>query len=121
MMENRTKFTVKYLREAVEFLQSLDEKAREKIAYNIGKAMLVVDKDLFKKLGDTDIWEFRTLHRGTAYRLFAFWDTEAETLVVATHGIAKKTQKTPPREIAKAEAIRQRYFDAKKTETQKSK
>ena len=120
MMENRTKFTVKYLREAVEFLQSLDEKAREKIAYNIGKAMLVVDKDLFKKLGDTDIWEFRTLHRGTAYRLFAFWDTAAETLVVATHGIAKKTQKTPPREIAKAEAIRQRYFDAKKTETQKA-
>ena len=28
-----------------------------------------------------------------------FWDTETETLVVATHGIIKKTQKTPQKEI----------------------
>ncbi|MCI7269074.1 MAG: type II toxin-antitoxin system RelE/ParE family toxin, partial [Prevotella sp.] len=28
-----------------------------------------------------------------------FWDTEEETLVIATHGIVKKTQKTPLKEI----------------------
>ena len=50
-----------YLKEAVEFLESLDEKAREKIVFNISKAMHVVDKDLFKKMGDSDIWEFRTI------------------------------------------------------------
>ena len=33
----------------------------------------------------------------------AFLDTEEETLVIATHGIVKKTQKTPLKEIAKAE------------------
>lgn len=27
--------------------------------------------------------------------IFAFWDTQTDTLVIATHGIIKKTQKTP--------------------------
>ena len=43
-----------------------------------------------------------------------FWDTEEETLVIATHGIVKKTQKTPLKEIAKAEEIRKEYFNSKK-------
>ena len=42
-----------------------------------------------------------------------FWDTEEDTLVIATHGIVKKTQKTPPKEIAKAEALRNEYFNDK--------
>ena len=44
----------------------------------------------------------------------AFLDTEKETLVIATHGIVKKTQKTPLKEIAKAEEIRKEYFNNKK-------
>ena len=43
-----------------------------------------------------------------------FLDTEEETLVIATHGIVKKTQKTPLKEIAKAEEIRKEYFNNKK-------
>ena len=43
----------------------------------------------------------------------AFLDTEEETLVIATHGIIKKTQKTPLKEIAKAEEIRKEYFNNK--------
>lgn len=45
---------------------------------------------------------------------FAFWDTEQNTLIVATHGIIKKTQKTPPKEIAKAEEIKRKYFEIKR-------
>ena len=70
-----------------------------------------MDAEIFKKLGNTDIWEFRTLYEGKAYRLFAFWDTQTDTLVVATHGIVKKRQKTPAKEIAKAERLRQLYFE----------
>ena len=44
----------------------------------------------------------------------AFLDAEEETLVIATHGIVKKTQKTPLKEIAKAEEIRKEYFNNKK-------
>ena len=67
-----------------------------------------------KKLNDL-IWEFRTLYNGKAYRLFSFWDRidGQETLVVATHGILKKTQKTPPKEIKKAEEIRKQYLNNK--------
>ena len=66
-----------------------------------------------KKLENSEIWEFRTLFNGNCYRLFSFWDTETGTLIVATHGIVKKTQKTPQKEIAKAEEIRQQYFELK--------
>ena len=38
---------------------------------------------------------------------------ENETLVIATHGIIKKTQKTPAKEIAKAETIKKEYFKSK--------
>jgi phage-related protein len=48
------------------------------------------------------------------YRLLSFWDTVNETLVIATHGFVKKTQKTPEKEIAKAEYIRNIYFNSKK-------
>lgn len=100
----------------MEFLQSLPKKASDKIVYNISKSMLITDNELFKKLDGTDIWEFRTLYNGIKYRLLAFWDTESEALVIATHGFVKKAQKTPAKEIAKAEAIRKEYFNEKKKE-----
>ena len=99
----KIKLRIEFLDMAREFFSSLPEKVQQKITY----------KDIFKKLEDTEIWEFRTLFNGTCYRFFAFWDTELEALVVATHGIVKKTQKTPKKEIKKAEAIRKEYFDDK--------
>jgi phage-related protein len=107
-------FEVELLPDAVEFLELLDDKARAKIYYNIKKAQFVKDNELFKKLNDF-IWEFRTLYNGKAYRLFSFWDKVdgKDTLVVATHGILKKTQKTPSKEIIKAEEIRKQYLEYK--------
>jgi phage-related protein len=105
-------FDLEFLPEAIEFLENLDNKSREKIYYNIKKAQFVNDNELFKKLNDL-IWEFRTLYNGKAYRLFSLWDKSSgkETLVVATHGILKKTQKTPTKEIKKAEEIRKLYLE----------
>lgn len=80
--------------EAESFVRLQPIKAQQKITYNIRKLESgVMDKDLFKKLDDSEIWELRTLFSGICYRLFAFWDTETETLVVATHGIIKKRRK----------------------------
>lgn len=110
-------FRLVLMEEARDFIKSLPEEAREKIYYNIGKVKSGIrDVELFKKLENSEIWEFRTLYNKISYRLFAFWDKDLETLVVATHGIIKKTQKTPSKEIAKAEEIRQLYFEAKKKE-----
>lgn len=97
--------------EARNFIEGLPEAVSYKIYYNIKRvAGGERNKELFKKLENSEIWEFRTLYNKTAYRLFAFWDKDKETLVIATHGIIKKTQKTPSKEIAKAEAIRKEYF-----------
>ena len=108
------KFEVEFLPEAIEFMNQLDAKARDKIYYNLKKAQFVSDDELFKKLNDY-IWEFRTLYNHTAYRLFSFWDRShgKPTIVIATHGIIKKTQKTPVKEIEKAEKIRKQYLETK--------
>lgn len=111
---SRYKIQVVLLDEAVTFVRSLPLKVQQKITYNYKKIEHgIVDKELFKKLENSEIWEFRTLFNGNCYRLFSFWDTETGTLIVATHGIVKKTQKTPQKEIAKAEEIRQQYFELK--------
>jgi phage-related protein len=108
------KFRVQFLDEASEFLDQIEEKAREKIIYNIRKSQVINDSDLFKKL-NSEIWEFRTLHMKMKYRLLAFWDKldKADTVVIATHGIIKKTDKVPHAEIEKAERIRKLYFEQK--------
>ena len=108
------KLRVVLMDEALTFVRSLPLKVQQKITYNYKKIEHgIVDKELFKKLENSEIWEFRTLFNGNCYRLFSFWDTETGTLIVATHGIVKKTQKTPQKEIAKAEEIRQQYFELK--------
>jgi len=111
------KFQVYLLEEAAKFIDSLDEKARDKIIYNLQKARFSNDKELFKKLKD-EIWEFRTLFNKTHYRLFAFWDKtgKTETVVISTHGLIKKTDKTPNADLEKAEKIRKLYFERKNNE-----
>ena len=110
----KPKFDVAFLEEAAEFLDSLDEKVRDKIIYNITKARYSSDKELFKKLTD-EIWEFRTLYNKVHYRMFAFWDKseKTDTLVISTHGLIKKTDKTPQADLEKAERLRKKYFEQK--------
>ena len=89
------KFRVDFLDEAKEFLDGLDEKARDKIVYNI--------------------WKFRTKFNKTYYRLFAFWDKtdKIDTVVISTHGLVKKVDKIPKSEIDRAEKLRTKYFNEK--------
>lgn len=114
-MNERPKYKIIYSEDVDKFLQSVNEKARRKILYNINLvAGGLIDKELFKKLEGTDIWEFRTLFNGICYRILAFWDTEQRALIITTHGFVKKTQKTPKSEIDKANEIRKEYFKLKK-------
>lgn len=96
--------------EAKEFVRSLPEKARQKVAFNIRKVEVgIMDKDLFKKLND-DVWELRTLYDGMCYRLLAFWDKEHNSLIIVTHGFVKKTWKVPQKELDKVEAFMKQYY-----------
>lgn len=113
MAKNNPK--VMYMEEALSFIDSLPQSVGDKI-YDIVHRVECGERNpvIFSKLEGTEIWEFRTLYNKVKYRLFAFWDTQTDTLIIATHGIIKKTQKTPKKEISKAERIRQEYFNAKK-------
>ena len=115
MAEQKPKFDVLYSEEADAFLEAQTEKVRTKILYNILKASYSTDPKFFKKLENTDIWEFRTLFDNIQYRLLAFWDKRngQQTLVIATHGFIKKSQKTPKQEIRHAESIKDIYFNQK--------
>ena len=64
-MEAKSRFNVILSDEAQEFLDTLPSKVREKIVSNIHKSTFVLDPELFKKLDDTDIWEFRTFYNKT--------------------------------------------------------
>ena len=97
-----------------DFLDSLDLKSVKKIAWilKIIEDKEFVPKTYFKKLVGTDgIWEVRINISSNIYRLFCFWDKDS--LIILTHGIIKKTQKTPVKEIKLAERYRKDYFRRK--------
>ena len=69
----------------------------------------VVPSTYFKKLVSSgEIWEFRIQFGSNSYRIFCFFD--GNSVVVLTHGLIKKTQKTPRPEIERAEAYRRDYL-----------
>ena len=115
ILETISNFALILLDEALEFLRDVPESAKDKVYYNIQRVVRGErNNEIFKKLRGSNIWEFRTLYNKTAYRLFAFWDVRdgQQTKVVATHGIVKKSNRTPAKEIAKAESMRLEYFIA---------
>lgn len=83
----------------------------KKLFYNISLvSMGVIDSRIFKKLGESGIWEFRAEYESNEYRLLSFWDKTRSSIVIATHGFDKKTRKTPKQEIEHAESIRNNYY-----------
>jgi phage-related protein len=93
-----------------EFLDSLPGKVAQKIVWvlTLLEDMDIVPASYFKKLAGTEeIWECRIQFGSNAYRIFCFF---LNNLVVLTHGFVKKSQKTPAREIERAEAYRRDFF-----------
>ena len=107
-------FVTRFLQQADEFVSQLDQKSANKVFYNIDLAEQTNDQKLFKKLKG-EIWEFRSKYLGNQNRLLAFWDKteKTETLVLATHGFAKKTQKTPKKELQLAKKLMEQYYEEK--------
>ena len=94
-----------------EFLDSLPGKVAQKVAWvmSLVEDLDVVPSTYLKKLVSTgEIWECRIQLGSNAYRIFCFFD--GNSVVVLTHGLIKKTQKTPQQEIDRAEAYRGDYL-----------
>lgn len=106
---NKTKIIL--LDEAKRFMMQCPKAASLKIVRIFDRVEAgIIDASLFKKIKGTEIWEFRTEFESNAYRLLAFYDKNARSLIVATHGFVKKTQKTPAKEIERAERMMKEYY-----------
>ncbi len=98
-----------------EFIESLSGKAAQKVTWTLAllEELDVLPSTYFKKLVDSDgIWEVRISSGSNIYRFFCFFTGNA--VVILTHGLVKKTQKTPPSEIVRAEAYKQDYLSRRK-------
>ena len=105
-----------FLVEAESYYDKLPQKIKDKFTYSFYKTENGYRGDWFAKLKNSNgIFEFRQRDKEKFYRLFAFWDSTAnpDTLIVCAHGFNKKTNKTPVKEIAKVEAIKNNYFKSK--------
>ncbi len=105
------KINITLLKEAKEFISSLNFKTAKKVAYNIraieyGK----FNVDIFKKISNF-VWEIRIIYNRKKIRLFGFYakNKNGKSIFVITHGIIKKTGKIPKKEIEKTDNIR-KYF-----------
>ena len=98
-----------------DFLDSLPGQAAKKVTWVL---KLVEDLDIvpslyLKKLvGSEGIWECRAQHGSNAYRIFCFF--AGNSVVVLTHGLVKKSQKTPHNEISRAESYRKDFMERRK-------
>lgn len=98
-----------------EFLDSLNGKQAQKVVWvlQLIEDLDIVPRQYLKKLVNTDdIWEIRVQFGGNNFRLLGF--SEGEELLILTSGFAKKTQKTPPQEIATAEQRKRDYLRRRK-------
>ena len=105
------RFDVRFLPEAILFLEQLSEKTRDKVLYTIWKSRALLDPELFKKVSN-EIWEFRTLYADQNIRMLSFWDkaNKMVALVIVIHGFFKKTVKLPISELHHAQNLRLKYL-----------
>ena len=98
-----------------EFIASLTDKQAQKVAWvlNLIEDMDIIPAQYWKKLTNTDdIWEARIQFGGNTFRIMGF--ENGGEFVVLTNGFAKKTQKTPKREIELAEQRKKIYLEEMK-------
>jgi phage-related protein len=99
-----------------EFLDSLTGKQAQKVLWvlQLIEELEVVPRQYYKKLVDSEgIWEVRVQFGNDIFRLLGFFDGGA--LLILTNGFAKKTQKTPPQEIALAIRRKNDYLVRRKS------
>jgi phage-related protein len=100
------------------YIDSLDAKQAKKVAWvlNIVESLDQVPTDYLKKLKSTDdIWEVRVQLTSNIFRLLGFIEDKR---LILTNGFTKKTQKTPRREIDKAEHRKANYITRKRNKNE---
>jgi phage-related protein len=97
-----------------QFFNQLDEKTKEKIDEVLFMISFFdrIPAKFFKSIeGIKGLYEIRVEYKSNIYRIFCCFDKG--NLVVLFNGFQKKTQKTPSKELEKAEKIMIEYFNNK--------
>lgn len=100
-----------------EFYVEQTKPVRDKINFvlRLVETQRIIPKKFFRIIEGSDgIYEIRVEMDSNIYRIFCCLDDGA--IVVLFHGFQKKTQKTPQKEIKRAEAIKKEYFKSKEEE-----
>ena len=95
---------------AREFVESLDDKAAARIDAFIDRLRIYGNRmqGKFVKKLTGDIFELRVKQFDRIFRVLFFY--QPGMLIVITSGFQKKTQQTPPAEIARAEQLRKLWI-----------
>ena len=97
-----------------DFYVAQTQTVRDKINFvlKLVETQWMIPKKFFKIIEGSDgIYEIRVELESNIYRIFCCMDDGA--VVVLFHGFQKKTQKTPQKEIKRAEAIKKEYIISK--------
>jgi len=116
--------TERFLRDAFvyknyfwDFYNSQNIKVQAKVDFVIGlvRTLRIVPEKFLKHLEGTDgLYEMRIKVGSNIFRVFCFFDEG--NLVILLGGFQKKSEKTPPKEIAKAENRKKEYYYEKAKE-----
>lgn len=89
------------------FYNKLNPKVKDKFDWTISliERTKIVPKQYFDHIIGTDgIWEIRVKRGSDIFRVFSFFDKG--NILILLNGFQKKTQKTPRKEIKKAETLK---------------
>ena len=98
-----------------DFMLEQDPKVRVKIAkvIELVEQLERIPAKNFRFIeGTSGLYEIRVQLGNNIFRVFCFFDEGR--LVVLLSGFQKKTQKTPPKEIERAERLMKEYYEEKK-------
>ncbi len=98
-----------------DFFESLTDKVKDKIDEVLFMMTIIerVPTKFFKSVESVKgLFEIRVEYESNIYRIFCCFDKG--NLVILFNGFQKKSQKTPTKEINKAEKIMEEYFNEQK-------
>jgi phage-related protein len=105
-----------------DFYNAQKEKVKDKIDYVLFLITVAdrIPKKFFDQItGYEGLFEIRIEFESNIFRIFCCFDEG--NLVILFNGFQKKTQKTPKKEIERAERIKEEYFEYKKKERKNEK
>ena len=116
MKEKNVRKIFYYRNYYLDFFSTLDYRVKQKFNWTL-KLISTVDRvpvKYFRHIEDSmGLFEIRVESGSNIYRVFSFFDKGE--LIILINGFQKKSQKTPKREIEKAEKLKKQYFDEKES------